>query len=130
MLTERFEAALFCCASPKEPESMASMLSKALVVAIILLTFSIVVVLIRKYFNTRDSGFLWLGAAIVLWPLVEQMLNRSSPFIDHVFHGYSRGSALMLMTMSLKLIALILQLVAIVCLCRNKNNPPSIVGNH
>lgn len=30
------------------------------------------VVLIRKYRSTRDVGFLWLGLAVVVWPLVSR----------------------------------------------------------
>ena len=28
------------------------------------------VVLVRKYLQTRDVGFVWLGMAVVIWPVI------------------------------------------------------------
>jgi hypothetical protein len=41
----------------------------------LLLHLTIAVVLIGKYRRTRDGAFLWLGAAVVVWPLVSRMLS-------------------------------------------------------
>jgi hypothetical protein len=35
----------------------------------------IAVVLVRKYMHTRDAGFIWLGVAVVIWPLVSKLLD-------------------------------------------------------
>src|SRR5260370_11904704 len=35
---------------------------------------ALAIVLVRKYVRTRDIGFVWLGAAGVIWPLVSGLL--------------------------------------------------------
>lgn len=40
-----------------------------------LLRLVIGVILVRKYSLTRQIGFLWLGAAVVVWPLIQLMLS-------------------------------------------------------
>jgi hypothetical protein len=57
-------------------------LSTVLAVLAIVLDFAIAVVLVRKYLRTRDVGFIWLGLAVVIWPLVPRLLVV--PFIDSV----------------------------------------------
>ena len=32
-------------------------------------------ILLRKYSRTRQIGYIWLGAAVVVWPLISLMLN-------------------------------------------------------
>jgi hypothetical protein len=54
--------------------SMAAMLFSVLTIALRLV---IGVVLVRKYSLTRDRGFLWLGVAVVIWPLIAMMLNSA-----------------------------------------------------
>jgi hypothetical protein len=44
----------------------------------VLLHLAIAVVLIRKYLRTHDAGFIWLGIAVVAWPLVSRMLDFGS----------------------------------------------------
>jgi hypothetical protein len=46
-----------------------------LAAATLLLHFAIAVILVRKYLRTRDVGFVWLGGAVVIWPLVSNLLN-------------------------------------------------------
>lgn len=53
----------------------------------------IAVVLVRKYLRTRDVGFVWLGVAVVVWPLVTRLLSAGEHvFIDrlgrHQFVGF------------------------------------------
>ena len=43
--------------------------------AALLLHLAIAVILVRKYLRTRDAGFVWLGGAVVIWPLICNMLN-------------------------------------------------------
>jgi hypothetical protein len=51
------------------------MLLTMLASAALLLHFAIAVILVRKYLLTRDVGFVWLGGAVVVWPLVSNMLS-------------------------------------------------------
>ena len=37
---------------------------------------ALAIALTRKYIRTRDAGFIWLGAAILLWPLVSNYAFR------------------------------------------------------
>jgi hypothetical protein len=46
-----------------------------LAVLALLLHVAIAIVLIAKYRRTRDIGFLWLGIAVVVWPLVSRVLD-------------------------------------------------------
>jgi hypothetical protein len=32
-------------------------------------------ILVRKYLRTRDIGFVWLGVAVVVWPLLSKLLD-------------------------------------------------------
>ena len=42
----------------------------ALPAILIVLYAAIVTVLVRKYLRTHDVGFVWLGVAVVVWPLL------------------------------------------------------------
>jgi hypothetical protein len=33
------------------------------------------VILVRRYMSTREVGFIWLGVAVVIWPLVSRLLD-------------------------------------------------------
>jgi hypothetical protein len=37
---------------------------------------TLIVVLILKYLRTRDAGFVWLGIAVVIWPLLSRLIDR------------------------------------------------------
>src|ERR1017187_8343919 len=51
----------------------------------ILAQAAIVVVLVRKFVRTRDVGFVWLGAAVVIWPFASTLLDAGGRFLidDH-----------------------------------------------
>jgi hypothetical protein len=53
------------------------------------LYIALAVVLIRKYLLTRDAGFIWLGAAVVLWPLASRLLEPV--LVERIINGYSNG---------------------------------------
>jgi hypothetical protein len=56
------------------------------------LHLAIAVVLIRKYLRTHDVGLIWLGIAVVVWPLVSGMLDLGSrSLIDRLVHHESVG---------------------------------------
>jgi hypothetical protein len=50
------------------------------VLAALVVVFNVAVaaVLIRKYLQTRDIGFIWLGMAVVIWPFLSRILGRAS----------------------------------------------------
>ena len=53
----------------------------------VVLHFVIAIILVRKYLRTRDVGFVWLGVAVVIWPLVSLLLERGErSLIDRVVH--------------------------------------------
>lgn len=59
----------------------------------VFLHFAIAVILVRKYMRTHDAGFIWLGVAVVVWPLVTRLLTRLQSFyidrlIKHQFVGF------------------------------------------
>jgi len=58
----------------------------------LVLYLGISVVLVLKYFRTRDAGFIWLGVAIVIWPLVSRLLVYGElVFVDRLVHGHAVG---------------------------------------
>ncbi|HTW64392.1 MAG TPA: hypothetical protein VME17_07235 [Bryobacteraceae bacterium] len=42
------------------------------------------IVLLLKFLRTRDIGFVWLGAAIIVWPLASGFLGRV--LLDRTLH--------------------------------------------
>src|SRR5260370_2555119 len=42
--------------------------------AALVLTLTIAMILVRQYLRTRNIGFVWLGAAVVIWPLISRLL--------------------------------------------------------
>lgn len=58
----------------------------------LLLHLAIAVVLIRKYVRTHDVGLIWLGIAVVVWPLVSRMLDwGSGRLVNRIVHHESVG---------------------------------------
>ena len=58
----------------------------------VVLQLAIATVLVRKYLRTRDVGFVWLGVAVVIWPLVLQLLNIGEhSAIDRYLSGHLTG---------------------------------------
>src|SRR5260370_19053311 len=54
----------------------------------LVLHIAIAVVLVRKYLRTRDVGFVWLGVAVLIWPLVSRWLDHSERLlIDRLVKG-------------------------------------------
>ncbi len=68
------------------------MLADILVAVGLALHLAIAVVLVRKYLRTRDVGLVWLGVAVVIWPLVSRLLEHGeSMLIDRLVKGQSVG---------------------------------------
>jgi hypothetical protein len=58
----------------------------------LVLHIAIAVVLVRKYLRTHDIGFVWLGVAVVIWPLVSRLLDHGERLlIDRLVKGQSVG---------------------------------------
>ncbi len=58
----------------------------------LVLHVAIAAVLIRKYLLTRDVGFVWLGVAVVVWPIVSGFLSYGrGVLIDRLSDGKSVG---------------------------------------
>ena len=41
----------------------------------LILYLAIALVLIQKYRRTRDAGFVWLGIAVIVWPLAANVIT-------------------------------------------------------
>jgi hypothetical protein len=67
-------------------------LSAVLFSATVALYLALAIVLARKYLRTRDIGFLWLGAAVVIWPLVSRLLDLGEHhLLDRILSRKSAG---------------------------------------
>jgi hypothetical protein len=54
-------------------------------VVVVLLHIAIAGVLIRTYIKLRDVGFIWLGVAVVIWPLMNRLIDTGERvFINRV----------------------------------------------
>lgn len=42
---------------------------------VVALQLALLVALVTKYLRTRDAGFVWLGVAVIVWPLASWLLN-------------------------------------------------------
>jgi hypothetical protein len=68
------------------------MLPSVLAAFALFLHLVIAVVLVRKYVRTRDVGLIWLGVAVVVWPLVTPLLAAGERvFIDRLARHQSVG---------------------------------------
>jgi hypothetical protein len=56
-----------------------------LVASAVVLQLAIAVTLVLKYVRTQDVGFVWLGLAVVIWPLMKVLVVRV--FFDRFIHG-------------------------------------------
>jgi hypothetical protein len=103
----------------------------------VVLHFVIAIVLVRKCVRTRDVGFVWLGAAVVIWPLVSRLLELGErSLIDRlaqhrvvgfypfslVEHGQmTLGGLVAPLSWFQQLIGICLLLVAVLYLSKTKN---------
>lgn len=113
--------------------------------SVLVLYVAIAAVLIRKYRRTRDAGFIWLGVALIVWPLLSGLISQvEGSFIDrlvrHQTVGYwpftlvergatTLGSLITGLAAGQRLISLILLLIAIAYLRRTNGNRPVISGS-
>ena len=65
----------------------AHMTLNILAASAVVLHVAIAVILVRQYLRTRDIGLVWLGAAVVVWPLVSRLLEAGERVsMDRVIH--------------------------------------------
>jgi hypothetical protein len=56
------------------------------------LHFALAVAVTVKYLRTRDGGFIWLGIAVVIWPIISRLIDRYERIaIDGVMNHHSVG---------------------------------------
>ena len=96
--------------------------------SMIALQLGIVILLARKYLRTRDAGFLWLGTAVVIWPVVSRLLDWSKHFV--VESGWLKlghiGSFVSFTSMVQQLTGTVLLFLAVLFLTRKSDPAPAI----
>jgi hypothetical protein len=65
------------------------LLSSAVVFALYL---ALAFVLIRKYKSTGDAGFIWLGVAVLIWPLLSNLLGWAGQMAIGHFASHHAGA--------------------------------------
>jgi hypothetical protein len=56
------------------------------------LYLALAAILLRKYKSTGDKGFLWLGTAVVVWPLAANLLSAGAQdLLQRSLHGQLSG---------------------------------------
>lgn len=56
------------------------------------LYIALALALVSKYMRTRDPGFIWLGVAVILWPLCTYWLNQTEAnLLNRVIRGQPVG---------------------------------------
>ena len=113
------------------------MLPSVIAAFALFLHFAIAVILVRKYMRTHDLGFIWLGVAVVVWPLVTRLLTRLqgvyiSRLINHQLVGFfpfslvesgktSLGSLIASVQLGEQLVGVCLLLIAVAYLYKGRN---------
>ena len=104
----------------------------------LILYLAIAAVLVRKDLRTRDVGFVWLGVAVVIWPVVSRLLEYGERVvIDRLVRGkevgfypftlvergqISVGGLIELLNLAEQVIGSALLLVAVIYISRTKNS--------
>ncbi len=107
-----------------------------LLASALVLHIAIAAILVRQYVRTRDVGFVWLGVAVVIWPLISRLLDAGErvaidraihrqaviyPFTLIVSGQITTGSLVMWLAVFQQVVGILLLLVAVLYLCRTKN---------
>jgi hypothetical protein len=112
------------------------MLVTVLAVAALLLYLAIAVILVRKFIQTGDIGFIWLGGAVVIWPLLSKLLDSGERMLidrtlNHQWTAFypftlvqrgemSLGSLVASLALFQQLIGVCLLLIAVLYLSKTK----------
>ncbi len=106
--------------------------------AALVLTLAIAIILVRQYLRTRNIGFVWLGVAVVIWPVVSRLLALGEQsLIDrirfrHQFVGFypftlvesgqmTFGSLIVSLDLIQEVIGICLMLVAVLYLSKPRS---------
>jgi hypothetical protein len=92
------------------------MLPVALVAVAAILYVAIAMVLVRKYLRSHDVGFAWLGVAVIVWPLLSQLLQYGVRIvIDRFGSGpfYAIGDLVLTIKYAQQTVSLVLLFVAV-----------------
>lgn len=98
----------------------------------------IAVILVRTYLKTRDVGFVWLGGAVVIWPLITRLLDTGERIlidrlVRHQFVGFypfnlvgrgelTIGSLVTSLKLVEQLLGVCLLLIAVIYLYNGRNH--------
>jgi hypothetical protein len=96
------------------------------------LHLAIAFILVRRYLRTRDIGFIWLGVAVVVWPLISRLLEageRVSIRNQSVIYPFSliesgqmtAGALVTSLALSQQLVGVCLLLIAVIYLAKAKS---------
>ncbi len=76
-------------------------------------------IVIWKYQRTRDAGFLWLGAALVIWPMVQGAI-QGAVIANRIISKRTVETGFTFSNTSLWIVGASLQIVAVLYLHRTK----------
>jgi len=100
-----------------------SVLNPMLASVTLVLYLAIATMLLRNYLHTRDVGFVWLGLAVIVWPLLSSLLGYGERlFIHRVGSGpfYTTGDLVVVITFARQIIGLALLFTAVFYLSKTK----------
>ena len=87
------------------------------------LYLAIATLLVRKYLSTHDVGFVWLGVAVIVWPLLSSLLGYGQRlFVHRVGSGpsYTIGELVVVIIYARQIIGLALLFTAVFYLSKTK----------
>jgi hypothetical protein len=99
------------------------MLIPILAAVTVVFYLAIATVLVRRYLRTREVGFVWLGMAVIVWPLLSSLLGYGQRlFIQRVGSGpfYTIGELVVTIMYGRQIIGLALLFTAVFYLSKTK----------
>jgi hypothetical protein len=99
------------------------MLNPILAAVTVVFYLAIATMLLLKYLHTRDVGFVWLGAAVIVWPLLGSLLGYGQRLFIHRFGGgpfYTIGELVVAIMYARQIIGLALLFTAVFYLSKTK----------
>ena len=115
-----------------------------LLASAVVLHAAIAAILVRQYLRTRDVGLFWLGAAVLIWPIVSKLLDTGEriaidrainrQFVIYPFTLIARGQVttgtmVTCFAVFQELIGVCLLLVAVLYLSRSTNRAARTISN-
>ena len=100
-----------------------SVLNPMLASVTLVLYLAIATMLLRNYLHTRDVGFVWLGMAVIVWPLLSSLLQYGQRLYIHRFGSgpfYTIGEFVTTITYAHQFVGLALLFTAVFYLSKTK----------